>query len=73
MLRMRKVVFKKSRVMPTIGDGGGAVAPSSSSLATVPQGATRVDVLGLSLLTSPISSVVNPTRAADAHPFSFLQ
>lgn len=59
-------------MVPTIGEGRGATAPSSSSLATFPQGDTGADVLGLFLLTFPSDPFVDSVGAVDALFFSFF-
>jgi hypothetical protein len=50
--------------MCTVGEGGGAVALSSSSLPTFLTSAIEVDILGPSLLASS-----NNTDVATVHPF----
>lgn len=46
--------------MPTIGEGRGATAPSSSSLATLPQGGTGADALGTVEVPAPWGDNVPP-------------
>lgn len=72
MPRARKVVSKRRRMTSTIGKGDGAVAPSSSSLLMLPQGATGVNISGPSLSASLNGPSVSPTRVAEVHHFLFL-
>jgi hypothetical protein len=70
MLCAQNVISKRIRIVPTVDEGGGALALSSSFLPTLPQGPSRVKILGSLLLTPP--SYLVPERVIGGLPFSFL-
>lgn len=54
--------------MSTVGEGGGSVVTSSSSLPILPQSASKVGPLGSFLLTPLNCSGTSSARAVETHP-----